>query len=1381
MSDRNKKLKKQSAHRNKAEGAGYFSVTHSKKENKQVLSEKKAHAEIVRDERTRAERKARIGKPQPRYLGNRTRTDKGRAGYGNRPNRLEYLFEWGDSAAGSKFIPEFRGESAKAHLTLLVRIFLKDNFTFYNDEWRYMILRFLIKTYNMSPTEVLPNFKTRLLSIKNNLAFMQRAVARFGPAFLPNGFVVVQGVKEFIHQIPIKDLSLQRAQSRFIELQEENVREVHKQLVSALNIRGGAPKKRKPDVKIQAKRPKEEAILPDTSKTGPPGPTPQETTKSSKKKKNKSNKVSSERSESVPPDIEDVLTPADEYRRDFRTKDKLKGVTFHKVKDIKNPFYLDTLAPVECNGAPFCGYASIDLCMGVKPDVDRYLDYMVECGRQNPYDIGTEICLENYCHRYNFNLLIVVSSDDEAFFEEHNNGVSIIRSDHNYTVIYQTLDHDESNWIILKYIHSEPVGHYVPLIGPKTREVIPLPEPVYTETIPYFFSSETKYIKECVLLDPSVQDRRSLQVRREKIEIEDTYTRVRKESYFVINPLAILGFLIVVMFNLIIYSLNEYQNDYHREIEYRASFIVSILGCLFHLVCGFIMFVVISNFDLLLQFIWLSLWFIGHVYKNRQFENYANAANLITAYRTSVYSFKATISGITRVINFFLGLSSQVLALYDTLNPDTHWIDRLQGRARVFQLPVWQDEFGLEAVYYKPVNYFFYCVLGNVFYVSILWVLVSCTNFYSANYNAKNLLPIFRIRYRSLTFIVSNGLAQTMYTHLQTHDEEDADWRLMVRGTKWLGTNMVDNQALMANTREYICHVVLTEKRHSIVPQVLGTKGLVALSTLSTSAYVSPENLATITRNQARGLVTGAGNFVKKIKFTRDSVKQRPVGIAPIGAVTTNLGTLGPGLIPVTDQVGIIAAFAGRSMTYEEPESSNIDEFIEFSKEFLLPFIEGTDCIGLRDMEPVEFFRQHYAGKRSRDWIEGQIRQFEFWDQGLGDISFDTHSCFVKLENSAKNVAGTYRLRPRLIMTMSPVMLFKCCRILAVVERWNQGPFGRFQVKDMDPKEMIERITEVSDKPHTVTDYSSFESSIMGKIRVIENFVITSLLAKAGMTETLRDFEHYVSGPRELRSNGVTMHIDSRCSGDPHTSCGNGIINVCIAAFCASKKGIPLHTDFIIAEGDDGITPAGLADEQLISTIGFKFSDNVSGMYCGDTDFLRRRWINGKVYLNIGRSLSVFWVKLRSQLSRPKQLFILRCMGCSLHHMSPGHPVLFAIVNRIGIETARAKKFDNWFLHIDMYKWPDFNIDSYPQNVVCDESMRAEVALGAIGFPPIPIHDQILLERNFMYDREIYIGDKLSHYDEVMAYADSLIGNDCQNSIYSESILELFRIFNAPY
>jgi len=366
-------------------------------------------------------------------------------------------------------------------------------------------------------------------------------------------------------------------------------------------------------------------------------------------------------------------------------------------------------------------------------------------------------------------------------------------------------------------------------------------------------------------------------------------------------------------------------------------------------------------------------------------------------------------------------------------------------------------------------------------------------------------------------------------------------------------------------------------------------------------------------------------------------------------------------------------------------------------------------------------------------------------------------------------------------MTMSPVMLFKCCRILAVLERWNQGPFSKFQIKDMEPKDMIEKIMQFTDRPHTVTDYSSFESSIMGKIRVIENFVIESLLEKASMLRTLEDFRHYVRGPRKLKSHGVTMQIDSRCSGDPHTSVGNGIINVCIAAWCIHKRKLrgdfefSLDDEFIIAEGDDGITPAGLPNVVDIGNIGFKFSEEVSGLYSGDTDFLRRRWIDGKVYLNIGRSMSVFWVKNKANLSHAKCLFILRCMGCSLHYMSPGHPVLYAIVNRIGIETANVKKFSNWYLHIDMYKWPDFDVDNYPRNVQCDESMRQSVAEGALGFPPISVDNQLELENIFHTSPNLYIHDRLNHYEEVLNYVDSLVDNQYQSEIYSDSLLNLLH------
>lgn len=235
MSTRNRKTKTKHGHRRAAEGFSLKIGTH--RVEREVLSEKKQRAnDVVAEKQSRAQRKARVGKPQSFMLGNRTRTEKGRVGYGNVTNRLEPIFNWGDTASKPYFLPQFAGEAAKTHLTLLVRLFLNDNFDFYNREWRFMILLYLIETYHLNSHSVLATFKMQLLSIKNNKEYMTRAINNFGPAFLPKGFVTVQGKKEPIHQIPIKDGSLGRAQAKFFEKQGDNVVEAHLMLAARVGL-----------------------------------------------------------------------------------------------------------------------------------------------------------------------------------------------------------------------------------------------------------------------------------------------------------------------------------------------------------------------------------------------------------------------------------------------------------------------------------------------------------------------------------------------------------------------------------------------------------------------------------------------------------------------------------------------------------------------------------------------------------------------------------------------------------------------------------------------------------------------------------------------------------------------------------------------------------------------------------------------------------------------------------------------------------------------------------------------------------------------------------------------------------------------------------------
>lgn len=229
---KNKKLTKQSAHRNKAAGTGWYASSHVEKKKKEVdLTEKQVRAAAVKDERSRAERKQRVGKPQSVFLGNRTRTEKGREGYGHTPNRLLSMYDWGDPSAGSTKIREFQGEPRKNHLVVLVRIFIHDIYDFYNDQWCFYILMYFIRTYNLSHEEILPAFRTRVLGLRANRTVMEDAISRFGFAVLPHGFVVVDDTKVFLHHITIKDGHLLRFQHKFYETNNELVKNAHNDMM----------------------------------------------------------------------------------------------------------------------------------------------------------------------------------------------------------------------------------------------------------------------------------------------------------------------------------------------------------------------------------------------------------------------------------------------------------------------------------------------------------------------------------------------------------------------------------------------------------------------------------------------------------------------------------------------------------------------------------------------------------------------------------------------------------------------------------------------------------------------------------------------------------------------------------------------------------------------------------------------------------------------------------------------------------------------------------------------------------------------------------------------------------------------------------------------
>lgn len=533
------------------------------------------------------------------------------------------------------------------------------------------------------------------------------------------------------------------------------------------------------------------------------------------------------------------------------------------------------------------------------------------------------------------------------------------------------------------------------------------------------------------------------------------------------------------------------------------------------------------------------------------------------------------------------------------------------------------------------------------------------------------------------------------------------------------------------------------------------TIGLVAMNSNGNNAVVA--NIEQIANLQAAGKFEHNLGMMPTVncvlKYNLDQAKvNRKVAVAPIGCASTCNGPLFPGLLSVNDSPSLLSAFCGRSMNKVGCENEELlAEFFEFSGSFLDKLISDTDFSGMVEPDCCEHYASHFRGVKTARDIEFAINKYK--DYHIGRLTpaeekrYLENSAFVKFESNVKESNGKYGVKPRLIMTMNDDMAMELCPLSLLFDRWNDGPFRKFQVKHMTPHEMIDKIIRATEKPHSVTDYSSFEASISYRYRLLEERAFERMCERAGFTKVLRSLRKYSKAMdgRVLSSKWGKFYIQSRCSGDPWTSTGNGIINVCIAAFVAHKKNLPLE---IIAEGDDGVIPIELNDPGIVSQLGFKLSSDLYGTIPGDNDFLRSRWVDGKRFLSIGRCMNFFWVKKGANLRVGKQKFLLKCMAYSLHHLSPGHPVLYSMVNRILRNCHRAQEFKGYTKYLNMWKNCDYKTPfAFPVKVDC--TMREIIAKGGNGFPPISVAEQLELERRLNFDQEFYIGRMLDDYDDV--------------------------------
>ena len=247
----------------------------------------------------------------------------------------------------------------------------------------------------------------------------------------------------------------------------------------------------------------------------------------------------------------------------------------------------------------------------------------------------------------------------------------------------------------------------------------------------------------------------------------------------------------------------------------------------------------------------------------------------------------------------------------------------------------------------------------------------------------------------------------------------------------------------------------------------------------------------------------------------------------------------------------------------------------------------------------------------------------------------------------------------------------------------------------------------------------------------------------------------------------------------------NGVVNAMINFYEINEKygTVDLGSIKLVVEGDDGLKEKVGNEEEICSKLGFSFSDAVEGKTVGDVDFLRCRWFDGFKLLNVARCLKVLWVTTDKKIKPKRILSILRCSALSLHYMSPGHPILTPLIERIGKITSGLKA-NKGFENSALYKTIKFKLGfvpdytkPFPKMVVNDE-MRPHIAMGAVGFPPIPIEQQLAIEKQFSEANIIQLFGVLDEYSEIEQYEDLHFFNKLMSSedlTFSEDVKILFE------